>query len=70
MQRMQQTSATGLAGRVALVTGGSGGIGRAIVLAAGRLGRPAEVAELALAVLSNPYLSNQVISIDGGIYPH
>ena len=36
----------------------------------GRLGRPAEVADLALAVLRNPYLTNQVISIDGGVYPH
>lgn len=35
----------------------------------GRLGRPAEVADLALAVLRNPYLTNQVISIDGGMYP-
>jgi 3-oxoacyl-[acyl-carrier protein] reductase len=35
----------------------------------GRLGRPAEVADLALAVLRNPYLTNQVISCDGGIYP-
>jgi 3-oxoacyl-[acyl-carrier protein] reductase len=35
----------------------------------GRLGRPAEVADLALAVLANPYLTNQVISIDGGMYP-
>jgi len=36
---------------------------------AGRLGRPAEVADLALAVLRNPYLTSQVISLDGGIYP-
>ena len=36
----------------------------------GRLGRPAEVADLALAVLRNPYLNSQVISLDGGIYPH
>jgi len=35
----------------------------------GRLGRPAEVADLALAVLRNPYLTNQVITIDGGVYP-
>jgi NAD(P)-dependent dehydrogenase (short-subunit alcohol dehydrogenase family) len=35
----------------------------------GRLGRPAEVADLALAILRNPYLTSQVISIDGGIYP-
>jgi 3-oxoacyl-[acyl-carrier protein] reductase len=35
----------------------------------GRLGHPAEVADLALAVLGNAYLTNQVISIDGGRYP-
>ena len=35
----------------------------------GRLGRPAEVADLALAVLANSYLTNQVISLDGGMYP-
>lgn len=34
----------------------------------GRLGRPEEVADLAMAVLRNSYLTNQVISIDGGIY--
>ncbi len=33
-------------------------------------GWPAEVADLALAVLRNPYLSSQVISLDGGMYPH
>jgi 3-oxoacyl-[acyl-carrier protein] reductase len=36
----------------------------------GRLGRSAEVADLAIAMLRNPYLTNQVISLDGGIYPH
>jgi 3-oxoacyl-[acyl-carrier protein] reductase len=35
----------------------------------GRLGRPAEVAELALAILRNAYVTNQVISVDGGSYP-
>jgi 3-oxoacyl-[acyl-carrier protein] reductase len=35
----------------------------------GRLGRPAEVADLAVAVLSNAYLTNQVVSLDGGMYP-
>ena len=34
-----------------------------------RLGRPEEVAELAYAVLSNAYMTNQVVSLDGGIYP-
>lgn len=35
----------------------------------GRLGRPEEVADLALAVLRNGYVTNQVISIDGGMHP-
>jgi 3-oxoacyl-[acyl-carrier protein] reductase len=35
----------------------------------GRLGRPDEVADLALAVLRNGYVTNQVISIDGGMHP-
>jgi 3-oxoacyl-[acyl-carrier protein] reductase len=35
----------------------------------GRLGRPAEVADLAVAVMRNGYVTNQVISIDGGIHP-
>lgn len=35
----------------------------------GRLGRPAEVADLAAAVLGNEYLTNQVISLDGGMHP-
>jgi 3-oxoacyl-[acyl-carrier protein] reductase len=34
-----------------------------------RLGQPEEVADLALAILRNPYLTNQVISIDGGMHP-
>ena len=36
---------------------------------AGRLGQPAEVADLAVAVLGNSYLTNQVISLDGGMHP-
>ena len=36
---------------------------------AGRLGTPQEVADLALAVIRNGYLSNQVIGIDGAMYP-
>ena len=35
----------------------------------GRLGQPDEVADLALAMLRNPYLTNQVISLDGGMHP-
>lgn len=35
----------------------------------GRLGRPEEVADLAMALLSNGYVTNQVVSIDGGMHP-
>jgi 3-oxoacyl-[acyl-carrier protein] reductase len=35
----------------------------------GRLGKPGEVADVALAVLRNGYVTNQVISVDGGMYP-
>lgn len=35
----------------------------------GRLGSPREVADLALAVMRNGYITNQVIGIDGGIHP-
>jgi 3-oxoacyl-[acyl-carrier protein] reductase len=34
-----------------------------------RLGHPDEVADLALAILRNAYITDQVISIDGGMYP-
>jgi 3-oxoacyl-[acyl-carrier protein] reductase len=34
----------------------------------GRLGTPEEVADLSLAVLRNGYLTNQVFTLDGGIY--
>ncbi len=35
----------------------------------GRLGRPEEVADLALAMLRNGYLTSQVVSVDGGMHP-
>ena len=35
----------------------------------GRLGRPEEVAALVLAIVTNAYLTNQAISLDGGAYP-
>jgi 3-oxoacyl-[acyl-carrier protein] reductase len=35
----------------------------------GRLGKPAEVADLALAIMRNGYVTNQVISVDGGMHP-
>jgi 3-oxoacyl-[acyl-carrier protein] reductase len=35
----------------------------------GRLGRPEEVADLMLAILRNGYMTNQVVALDGGMYP-
>jgi 3-oxoacyl-[acyl-carrier protein] reductase len=35
----------------------------------GRYGRPAEVADLAMAVLANGYLTGQVLLMDGGLHP-
>ncbi len=35
----------------------------------GRVGRPEEVADLAVAVLSNGYMTNHVLGIDGGMHP-
>lgn len=35
----------------------------------GRFGRPEEVADLAMAVLGNGYLTGQVLLLDGGIHP-
>jgi NAD(P)-dependent dehydrogenase (short-subunit alcohol dehydrogenase family) len=35
----------------------------------GRLGDPAEVADLVVSVVSNGYLTSQVIALDGGMHP-
>jgi 3-oxoacyl-[acyl-carrier protein] reductase len=35
----------------------------------GRVGRPEEVAQLAVAVLRTGYMTSQVVGIDGGMYP-
>jgi 3-oxoacyl-[acyl-carrier protein] reductase len=35
----------------------------------GRLGRPAEMADVMLAMLENGYLTSQIVGVDGGIYP-
>ena len=37
-------------------------------LPVGRLGTPEEVADLALAMLRNGYLTSKVIALDGGLY--
>jgi 3-oxoacyl-[acyl-carrier protein] reductase len=35
----------------------------------GRVGRPEEIADLAMAILTNGYLTSKVLTIDGGSYP-
>ena len=41
----------------------------AAMLPVGRLGTPGEVADLALAMLRNGYLTSQAIGLDGGMHP-
>jgi 3-oxoacyl-[acyl-carrier protein] reductase len=41
----------------------------ATMIPVGRLGRPEEVADLAMAMLRNGYMTNQVVSLDGGMHP-
>ena len=36
----------------------------------GRLGSPEEVAEAVLSLVSNPFITAQTISVDGGMHPH
>jgi 3-oxoacyl-[acyl-carrier protein] reductase len=50
-----------------MLPGDPGYLQRAIPI--GRLGRPAEVADMAVAMLRNEYLTSKVISLDGGMHP-
>jgi 3-oxoacyl-[acyl-carrier protein] reductase len=61
-------------GRVALVTGDIAMLPEdpgdlAARIPVGRLGRPDEVADLAVAMLRNGDLTSQVIGLDGGMHP-
>lgn len=49
-----------------MLPGGPGDLAKLIPV--GRLGTPEEVADLAIAVLKNGYVTNQVVLIDGGLY--
>jgi 3-oxoacyl-[acyl-carrier protein] reductase len=40
-----------------------------IPIPVGRVGRPDEIADMAIAMLRNGYLTNKVITLDGGILP-
>lgn len=53
--------------RTAMLPGDPGDLAERIPV--GRLGTPEEVADLAMAVLGNGYLTSQVVGIDGGLYP-
>jgi 3-oxoacyl-[acyl-carrier protein] reductase len=35
----------------------------------GRLGRPAEVAEIVHALVTSPFVTSQTVSVDGGMHP-
>ena len=35
----------------------------------GRVGRPEEIAHLAIAILTNGYLTSKILTIDGGAHP-
>jgi 3-oxoacyl-[acyl-carrier protein] reductase len=50
-----------------MLPGDPGDLARAVPV--GRLGTPAEVADLALAMILNAYLTSKVVALDGGIYP-
>jgi 3-oxoacyl-[acyl-carrier protein] reductase len=50
-----------------MLPGDPGYLTRAIPV--GRLGRPAEVASMAIAMLTNEYLTSKVVALDGGMHP-
>ena len=50
-----------------MLPGDPGDLAKAVPV--GRLGKSAEVADLALAMLRNGYLTNKVVPLDGGILP-
>lgn len=43
--------------------------GMAVPIPVGRIGEPDEVAEMSIAILRNGYLTNKVITVDGGLIP-
>ncbi|MFI5611102.1 SDR family NAD(P)-dependent oxidoreductase [Amycolatopsis sp. NPDC051903] len=54
--------------RTAMLPGDPGDLAKLIPV--GRLGTPEEIADFALAVLANGYLTNHVLPVDGGLHPY
>jgi 3-oxoacyl-[acyl-carrier protein] reductase len=54
--------------QTAMLPGDPGGLAQRIPV--GRLGKPEEVADLALALLRNGYVTNEAVLVDGGLFPH
>jgi 3-oxoacyl-[acyl-carrier protein] reductase len=63
------TIAPALIAGTRMLPGGDPGRNPPLPIPVGRLGQPQEVADMALAMLANAYLTNKVVTVDGGIYP-
>jgi 3-oxoacyl-[acyl-carrier protein] reductase len=63
------TIAPALIAGTRMLPGGDSAGNPPLPIPVGRLGRPEEIADMALSMLTNPYLANKVITVDGGIYP-
>ena len=63
------TIAPALIAGTRMLPGGDPGGNPPFPIPVGRLGRPEEIADMALAMLANAYLTDKVITVDGGIYP-
>jgi len=63
------TIAPALIAGTRMLPGGDSADAPALPIPVGRLGQPGEIADMALAMLTNQYLTSKVITVDGGIYP-
>jgi len=63
------TIAPALIAGTRMLPGGDSSQAPALPIPVGRLGQPEEIADMALAMLTNAYLTGKVITVDGGIYP-
>jgi 3-oxoacyl-[acyl-carrier protein] reductase len=63
------TIAPALIAGTRMLPGGDSAGNPPLPIPVGRLGQPGEIADMALAMLANAYLTSKVITVDGGIYP-